>query len=121
MTDRTDRPAPTEPEDKRLAARAAIDEPTAPPASIPEEQFVPVVFTHKDYATVMQALADLKQQYPSLLVGRKGAVQPVDLGKKGIWHRLVFLPAGPRPEASKLCDQLMALAPGPIAALFDAA
>jgi hypothetical protein len=28
------------------------------------------------------------------------------MGKKGIWHRLVFLPAGPRPQASKVCDQL---------------
>jgi hypothetical protein len=75
---------------------------------VAEEQFVPVVFTHKDYARVMQAMTDLKQQYPNLLVGRKAEVQPVDLGKKGIWHRLIFLPAGPRPQATKLCDQLAA-------------
>jgi hypothetical protein len=108
-TDRADRPTLAELGDRRPAgARAAIDEPTVPLSSIPEEQFVPVVFTHKDYAMVLQALAELKQQYPSILSGRKEAVQPVDLGKKGIWHRLVFLPAGPRPLASELCDQLMA-------------
>jgi hypothetical protein len=98
-------PAPTE---KQVAEPAASAAPPTPPAGAGEEQFVPVVFTHKDYATVMQAMTDLKQQYPNLLVGRKAEVQPVDLGRKGIWHRLVFLPAGPRPHAAKLCDQLAA-------------
>jgi hypothetical protein len=103
-TDRLDPPDLTGPREKRVA----IAEPAAPSTSDPEEQFIPVVFTHKDYAKVTQALADLKQRYPNLLVGRKGTVQPVDLGAKGIWYRLAFLPAGPRPAASKLCDQLMA-------------
>jgi len=78
-----------------------------PPAAVPDEQFVPVVFTHKDQATVTRALADLKRQYPKLMIGREGEVRPVDLGKKGIWHRLVLLPASPRPQATRLCDQLM--------------
>lgn len=107
-TDRQDRPATVKPGDKRASAPAAAKE-AAPPAAAPrEEQFVPVVFTHQDHDMVMRALADLKQQYPSVLIGRKGEVQPVDLGKKGIWHRLVMLPAGPRPQAAKLCDQLAA-------------
>lgn len=103
----TDRSEPAvQPRDKRTAAPAAVKE--AAPATSRDEQFVPVVFTHQDYETVMRALADLKQQYPTLLIGRKGEVQPVDLGKKGVWHRLVMLPAGPRPQAAKLCDQLAA-------------
>jgi hypothetical protein len=65
------------------------------------------VFTHKDQTTAIRTLADLRQQHPKLLIHRQGDIQPVDLGKKGIWYRLVFLPAGSRLEATKLCDQLM--------------
>ena len=101
-------PPPAQSSEKHATEPAAGDAPPAPSAGVAVEQFVPVVFTHKDYATVVQAMTDLKQQYPNLLVGRKAEVQPVDLGKKGIWHRLVFLPAGPRPHATKLCDQLAA-------------
>jgi hypothetical protein len=93
---------------KRVAAPAASNEPAALPAKATSEEFVPVVFTHQDHATVMRALADLQRQYPTLLNNRKGEVQPVDLGRKGIWHRLVFLPAGTRQQATRLCDQLMA-------------
>jgi hypothetical protein len=105
-----ERPAPKVPsEPERLAAAAPPPAPAAaPPAAPRQEQFVPVVFTHQDHDTAMRALADLKQQFPTLMIGRKGEVQPVDLGKKGIWHRLVVLPAGPRPQATKLCDQLAA-------------
>lgn len=105
--DRAGRGAAVQPGDKRSAGPPAADT-AKPPADAPPEQFVPVVFTHKDHATVLKTLADLQQQYPELLTDRKGEVQPVDLGRKGVWHRLVFLPAGPRPEATKLCDQLMA-------------
>jgi hypothetical protein len=89
-------------------APVAATERTAPPAAAGEEQFVPVVFTHKDYDTVLQALSDLKQRFPNLLIGRRGEVQQVDLGRKGVWHRLVLLPAGTRPEATRLCDQMLA-------------
>jgi hypothetical protein len=81
---------------------------TVSTGSTPNERFVPVVFTHKDHATASRALTDLQQQHPKLLIHRQGEIQPVDLGKKGIWYRLVFLPAGPRLEATKLCDRLMA-------------
>jgi hypothetical protein len=91
---------------KVVPTPTASAEPVAPPPA--EERFVPVVFTHKDHATVVRALSDLKQQYPNILIGLEGEVQPIDLGKKGIWHRLVFLPPGPRPQATKICDQLAA-------------
>jgi hypothetical protein len=129
----TDKPAPSPPPGKRQGAPKGPDAATAadrpgpvalaqpdkrsaaptvetakPPAAAVPEQFVPVVFTHREHATVLKTLTDLQQQYPRLLMDRKSEVQPVDLGKKGIWHRLVFLPAASRPEATKLCDQLMA-------------
>jgi hypothetical protein len=106
---RPEPPASTLQPDEREAATRADDEPAVPPPAVPqEEQFVPVVFTHKSYDTVMQAMSDLKQRFPNILIGRKGEVQPVDLGKKGIWHRLIFLPAAPRPEATRLCERLLA-------------
>jgi hypothetical protein len=101
-------PAAVQAAPKHAAAPAAKEEPAAPPADDAEERFVPVVFTHKDHATVMRALSDLRQQYPKVLIGLQGEVQPVDLGKKGIWHRLVLLPAGSRPQATRVCDQLAA-------------
>jgi hypothetical protein len=101
-----DRPAKValaQPGGKRGAAPAE-----KPAVKASPEQFVPVLFTHRDQETVLRTMSDLQQQHPKLLMDRKGEIQPVNLGKKGIWHRLVLLPAGPRPEATKLCDQLMA-------------
>jgi hypothetical protein len=96
------------PAPRHITPPAPSEEPVAPPPVADEERFVAVVFTHKNHATVMRALTDLKQQYPTVLIGLEGEVQPVDMGQKGIWHRLVFLPAGPRPQASKVCEQLAA-------------
>jgi hypothetical protein len=88
---------------KQKHAASKVDaEPTTP--SNRNDRFVPVVFTHKDHATAMRALADLRQQYPKLLGHRQGEAQPVDLGSKGVWHRLVVLPPGPRPHATRLCE-----------------
>jgi hypothetical protein len=107
-----DQPAPSPPAAKRDSAPkgpavATAHDAAKPPPALPE-QFVPVVFTHREHATVLKTLTDLRQQYPELLMDRKAEIQPVDLGKKGVWHRLVLLPAGSRPEATKLCDRLMA-------------
>jgi sporulation related protein len=80
----------------------------SPPAGPRQEQFVPVLFTHRNQSTAMQTMNELQQQYPKLLMERKGEIHSVDMGKKGVWHRLVVLPAASRPEAAKLCDELMA-------------
>ena len=52
--------------------------------------------------------ADLQQRYPAVLGRRKAEAQPIEIADKGIWHRLVVLPAGSRQSASGLCDQLQA-------------
>jgi hypothetical protein len=69
--------------------------------------FVPVVYTHRDGGVASRAFADLQRRYPKLLGHRRGESQPVDLGSKGVWHRLVVLPAGSRSDATKFCDQLV--------------
>jgi hypothetical protein len=92
--------------DKRGAAPQGTAKP--PPAGRRQEQFVPILFTHKDQETVLKRMGDLQERYPKLLTDRKGEIVPVNMGKKGVWHRLAFLPAVSRPEAGRFCERLMA-------------
>jgi hypothetical protein len=94
-------PAPQKP-----ASKVEV-EPAAPPANAAKEGFVPVVFTHRDESAVLRFFTELQQKFPRLLAGRQAQAQPVDLGDKGVWHRLVLLPPRPRPYAMKVCDQLL--------------
>ncbi len=65
-----------------------------------------VLFTHQDEPTTAHVFASLQQRYPNELADRQGETQPINLGKKGVWHRLVALPAGSRQDAGELCAQL---------------
>jgi hypothetical protein len=71
-------------------------------------RFVAVVFTHREPDSAISAFAELQQRYPRVLARRKGEAQPVEIAEKGIWHRMVVLPAGPRQSADSLCNQLQA-------------
>ena len=101
-----------EPGNSRLRQRqAAVQSEAAPPVQTDPPppsppRFVPVVFTHQDRAAALETFAELKKQFPAVVGSRKGEVQKVDLGEKGIWHRLVVLPAGSRQRADALCEQL---------------
>jgi hypothetical protein len=72
------------------------------------ERFVPVVFTDKDKARVLRAFGELQTRYPKLFRQRQAEAQPIDVGQKGIWHRLVVLPPGSHQSATDFCDQLLA-------------
>jgi hypothetical protein len=90
---------------------AAMPSPPAPPpgtTSPAAEQFVPVVFTHQDKGTAQRAFVELRQQYPKLLQHRQSELQPVDVGKKGLWYRLVVLPPASRQQATETCSRLAA-------------
>jgi hypothetical protein len=82
---------------------AAADGETAPDAP---PQFVAVVFTHQDRDAALDAFTDLRQRYPGVLAKRKAEAQPIEIGEKGIWHRLVVLPAGTRQSAAGVCERL---------------
>jgi hypothetical protein len=71
-------------------------------------RFVAVVFTHQERAAALSAYDDLQQRYPNVLAHHKAEVQPIEIADKGIWHRLVVLPAGSRQGAAGLCDRLEA-------------
>ena len=86
---------------KPVAAAAEADALVEAPA-----QFVAVVFTHQDREAALDAFTDLRERYPNVLAKRKGEAQPIEIGDKGVWHRLVVLPAGSRQSATGLCDRL---------------
>jgi hypothetical protein len=107
----------TSPSAGLAAAKVPAPLPSAPATDRPEaaaiargsdERFVPVVFTGKDQAQVSRTFAALQVRYPTLLSPRRAEAQPVDLGQKGIWHRLIVLPPGSRQSAVDFCDQLLA-------------
>jgi len=93
---------------RAVPAPSITDQPEPATPRAGSERFVPVVFTDKDKARVLQTFADLKMRYPRLLGRRRAEAQPVDVGQKGIWHRLVILPPGSRQSATDFCDQLLA-------------
>lgn len=88
-----------------MAANAVVPAPAAAPRV---DQFVAVVFTHQQRAAALLVFGELQEKYAKQLGRRQGEAQPVDLGKKGVWHRLVVLPAGSRKQASALCSELAA-------------
>jgi hypothetical protein len=69
---------------------------------------VPVVFTHQDRETAERAFVELQQQYPKLLKNRHSEVQEANMGKTGIWYRLLVLPPGTRQQATDSCARLTA-------------
>jgi hypothetical protein len=82
---------------------AAADSETAADAP---PQFVAVVFTHQDREAALDAFTQLRDRYPTVLARRKVEAQPIEIADKGVWHRLVVLPAGTRQSAAGVCDRL---------------
>lgn len=83
-----------------IAAADSDAVPEAPP------QFVAVVFTHQDRGAALDAFTELRERYPNVLAKRKVEAQPIEIADKGVWHRLVVLPAGTRQNAVGVCDRL---------------
>jgi len=95
------------PSELQIARAVERDTTAAPLAGSGSDGFVPVVFTHRDHDVASRAFAELQQRYPKLLGHHRGEPQPVDLGSKGLWYRLVVLPALSQSDATKLCDRLV--------------
>jgi hypothetical protein len=101
-------PAPPARVTQRAPPRAEPEPPPPAAEAVPrEKQFVAVLFTHQHEPTVAKTFAELRQQYPQVLGDRKVESQSVRVARKGVWHRLVVLPAGSREDAADLCGELM--------------
>jgi hypothetical protein len=81
---------------------------TAVPAATGGNGFVPVLSSQKSRMDALKAYADMQQKYTDVLQGRAPDVREVDLGQKGVWHRLMLGPPGSREAASSVCTQLKA-------------
>jgi hypothetical protein len=100
--------SPTAPAKPEPAPERTVVATITTPANTPDAGFVPVLFTHKDQAIVNRAITELQHRFPAQLRHRKVESQAVDMGEKGVWHRLVMLPPGPREQADTICQALMA-------------
>jgi len=88
------------------AAAAAAAAPAAARVSSPR-RYVAVLASQRSSMDALKTIADLQQKY-AVLGGRTPSVQEANLGEKGIWHRVIVGPAGPKEEAQALCSQLKA-------------
>jgi cell division septation protein DedD len=70
--------------------------------------FVAVLSSQKSRMDALKAFADMQQKYSDTLQNRTPDVREVDLGDKGVWHRLVVGPPASREAASGVCMQLKA-------------
>ncbi len=61
----------------------------------------------QDADLAQQELADFQQRFPQLLGTLEGRLETVDLGAKGIWHRLQFGTFDARQKARDLCEALL--------------
>lgn len=100
---------PVQREETRAAAVAPPAKPvaTAAPAAA-SNGFVPVLSSQKTRMDALKAFADIQQKYTDVLQNRTPDVREVDLGEKGVWHRLVLGPPASREAASTVCTQLKA-------------
>lgn len=101
---RDDYVAPQAQQSTKVASAAA----TAVPAATGGNGFVPVLSSQKSRMDALKAYADMQQKYTDVLQGRAPDVREVDLGQKGVWHRLMLGPPGSREAASSVCTQLKA-------------
>jgi hypothetical protein len=109
-------PAPSPPQRQeaisvapRQEVPAKIAEAALDPAGVASERgFVAVLFTHREQAIAKRAFAELQRRFPNVLQRRQYGLQTLDMGEKGLWHRVVVIPPGPRQEADGICRGLMA-------------
>ncbi len=81
----------------------------APPSAAPAtgSGYVAVLASQRSAMDALKLYADLQQKYTTLQ-GRTPSVQEANLGEKGVFHRLLVGPAGPREQATALCTELKA-------------
>jgi hypothetical protein len=97
------------PREERAATQpAARTAAAAPAAAASGAGFVPVLSSQKSRMDALKAFADMQQKYSDVLQSRTPDVREVDLGERGVWHRLMLGPPGSRESANAVCTQLKA-------------
>jgi cell division septation protein DedD len=101
---------------KQTAAPAAPAKQTATPTAPAEQtaalppagRFVVQLASLKDKGRVEVTWADLQKAYPGLLGDKRLVVQNVDLGSRGVYHRVQAGTFPDRASAQAFCDRLKA-------------
>jgi hypothetical protein len=70
--------------------------------------FVPVLSSQKSRMDALKVFADIQQKYSDVLSNHTPDEREVNLGEKGVWHRLMLGPPGSREAANTVCTQLKA-------------
>ncbi len=91
---------------QQTASASAQSKNSATKAAVPGGEFLAHLASYKKPANATAGWTNLKSRFATLLDGYKPFVKRVDLGSKGIYHRLYAGPLQSRDMATKLCAAL---------------
>jgi len=89
-----------------VVGEGSVDSSTPLSSPAARDLFVVHVASDHSRAQALEVFAKLQRRHANLLKGAQADVQKVDLGAKGVWHRLLIGPAVSRVEAEALCQKL---------------
>lgn len=95
-------------EQSETPARTAAATPAPVQPATGSNGYVPVLSSQKSRMDALKVFADLQQKYSDALQNGTPDVREVNLGEKGVWHRLMLGPPGSREAAKTVCTQLKA-------------
>jgi cell division septation protein DedD len=104
----TKKPAERE-EPEASPSKTAVASAPPPQPATGANGYVPVLASQKSRMDALKAFADIQQKYGDALQNGTPDVREVNLGEKGVWHRLMLGPPGSRESAKTVCTQLKAL------------
>jgi tetratricopeptide (TPR) repeat protein/CHAT domain-containing protein len=89
-----------------VVGEGRVDSSAALSSSAAHDLFSVQVASDRSRAQALEVFAKLQRRHASLLKGAQADVQEVDLGAKGVWHRLLIGPAVSKADAEALCRKL---------------
>jgi len=89
-----------------IVGEGAVNPSTAPSSSAAHDLFLVHVASDRSRAQALTTFAKLQRRHASLLKAVQADVREVDLGAKGVWHRVLIGPAVSKAEAQVLCQKL---------------
>jgi CHAT domain-containing protein len=89
-----------------VVGEGAVDSSAPQSSPAARDLYVVHVASDRSRAQALTEFAKLQHRHASLLKAAQADVQEVDLGSKGVWHRLLIGPAVSRAEAEGLCRKL---------------
>ena len=89
-----------------VVGEGAVDPSVPLSSSAVHDLFVVHVASDRSRVQALTTFAKLQRRHAGLLKGAQPDVQEVDLGAKGVWHRLLIGPAVSKAEAEACCQKL---------------